>query len=399
MAIRTLVLHARYIDVYSYFDDWLEAFVGAPELEAAAVDICRASPQSIDEADLVVLLHSTNADTLDHVRPWERALAERRRAKVVVFVGNEYNMPRSHLGLGEKRDFLRRVRPDLIASQLLQATAEGLYGDTPGARVRSIPHALNPRRFRPGPPGDERPIDLGVRTARYTPLLGDNDRMDMVRYFSERPLPRPLRLDLAAGGGRFGPDEWAAFLARCKGTVTTEAGTSFIERDDRTVNRIADHLARRHPSALLFGLEKRVRHPWLRARMATVARGLTATLIRHGLSRGVDAIYEGADLADLEPRFFRQHPRDLDGKCISSRHFEAMGTKTCQLMFPGRFNDILEADRHYIAIARDFSNVEAALDRFLDPVERARVVDAAHELAHERHTHAHRVREVVSAVA
>lgn len=396
MGVRTLVLHARHADSYSYFDDWLEAFVSSSELEARAVDLCAAGAMlDVDEHDLVVALHSTTADSLRWLAPWEAALADRRRARLVVFVGNEYNAPRSHLGMTERLALLKRLRPDLIASQLLQETAARLYEDVPGAQVASIPHALNPRRFRPGPPGAERPIDLGVRTARYSPLLGDQDRVEIVRGFTERPLPLPLRLDLGLGGGRLTPDVWAAFLTSCKGTVATEAGTSYLEKDDRTVNRIADHLARRDPTLLLHGLEKRVAHPWLRRRVSTVAQGLTALLTRRGWAPSVDAIYERADLAELRERFFRHHPASLDGKCISSRHFEAIGTKTCQIMFPGRFNGILEADRHYLSLDRDWKNLGDVLARFTDPTERGKVVDAAYEHVMDAHTHRHRVEDVL----
>lgn len=402
MAIRTLVLHARHTDVYSYYEDWLEAFLAAGELQAEAIDLCApgaaAGAWRTDEHDLVVLLHSTTADSLRWLMPWEAALAGRRRARVVVFVGNEYNAPRSHLGMTERLALLTRLRPDLIASQLLRETAARLYADVPGAQVASIPHALNPRRFRPGPPGDRRPIDLGVRSARYSPLLGDQDRIDIVRGFTERPLPIPLRLDLGLGGGRLGPDAWAAFLASCKGTVATEAGTSYLEKDDRTVNRIVDHLARRQPAILLHGLEKRFRHPWVRRRMTTVSQGLTALLLRRGWAPSADAIYERADPAELRERFFRHHPAPLDGKCISSRHFEAIGTKTCQIMFRGRFNDILEADRHYLSLDRDWKNLGDVLARFTDPTERDTIVDAAHELVMDAHTHQHRVRDVIRRV-
>ena len=78
--------------------------------------------------------------------------------------------------------------------------------------------------------------------------------------------------------------------------------------------------------------------------------------------------------------------------CISSRHFDAIGTKTCQIMFRGRFNDILKADQHYVALNQDFSNLEDALARFLDPTHRRTMVEEAYSHVMDAHTYDHRMR-------
>jgi hypothetical protein len=68
-------------------------------------------------------------------------------------------------------------------------------------------------------------------------------------------------------------------------------------------------------------------------------------------------------------------------------------------MFRGRFNDILVADEHYIALEPDFSNVESVLASFHDPVRRRKVVDAAYDLVHAEHTYAHRMEQVYDLLA
>ncbi len=99
--------------------------------------------------------------------------------------------------------------------------------------------------------------------------------------------------------------------------------------------------------------------------------------------------------AELEQRFFRNAERcPAYGKAISSRHFDAIGTKTCQIMLRGRFNDILVADEHYVAIEPDFSNADDAIGRFKDAGERRRIVDQAYEHVMNLHTHRHRTAQV-----
>ena len=81
----------------------------------------------------------------------------------------------------------------------------------------------------------------------------------------------------------------------------------------------------------------------------------------------------------------------MSGKAISSRHFEAVGTKTCQLLVEGRYNGILEAGVHYIPVRRDLDDIEDATRRLLDTAERTRIADAAYEHVRRGHTYSHRV--------
>jgi glycosyl transferase family 1 len=82
----------------------------------------------------------------------------------------------------------------------------------------------------------------------------------------------------------------------------------------------------------------------------------------------------------------------VSGKAISSRHFEAMGTKTVQIMFRGRFNGLLVAGEHYLPLERDFSNLPEVCAAVKDEGLITRMSDVAHEYALDAHTYAHRVR-------
>ena len=98
------------------------------------------------------------------------------------------------------------------------------------------------------------------------------------------------------------------------------------------------------------------------------------------------------DFAHLKSRFFDSAVRcPVYSKALSSRHFDAAGTKTCQILLEGRYNDMLVANEHYISVARDLSNVETAIARFKCPSERERIVSAAYEHAVSAHTYGHRL--------
>jgi hypothetical protein len=387
--IRVLVGYANYTDRLSYYDDWLDAFAKAPQFDAVPFDIVPAEarqrlPGLLKEVDAVVLLHSTNGDTTDYLEPHAPALAA-RKVPLLSFVGNEVSLPGSPIA--EKRRVLSLFRPDFVATQLLLEAGEYLFGDVAG-RVVAIPHALNPDAYRPVRTLDDRPIDIGARAVRYLAHLGDDDRNRLLDWFSTHGPSRGLAVDIS--DGRFDRAGWADFLNRCKGTVATEAGTWFLEKDDATVNAIRDYVLERSGGGLVIRNDSALRKfghqlPWW-------ARTMARKLLRHGPVRHEALVNEAIDPREIHETFFagRQRPA-IHGKCISSRHFDAAGTKTCQIMFRGRFNDILVADEHYIALEPDFANIDDVLRRFKMAEERHRIGHAAFELAHEAHTYTHRM--------
>jgi hypothetical protein len=106
------------------------------------------------------------------------------------------------------------------------------------------------------------------------------------------------------------------------------------------------------------------------------------------------------DVAEVQAKFFAgQPPCPAYSKCISSRHFEAAATGTCQLLIRGRYNDILKPDEHFIPLRSDLEDAPEALARFLDPAERDRVAAAAHDLVHDSHTYRHRLAALHAALS
>lgn len=395
--MKTLLLTLEYPSRASYYDDWRDAFVAAPQFDVTVRNIfdrgARAEvKRTIREYELTILLHACTADSLLYAEPIASAL-QNRRGKLVAFIGNELNLP--FAPMGAKIAWLKRVRPDLIATQLLQEAGAWLYADV-GARVVSLPHALNPEAFKPHTPQRDRPIDIGARSFRYLAYLGDDERNRIYDYFAANHFEPRLALDFSTEQ-RFDRLNWAAFLDSCKATIATEAGSWFLERDDATVLAIRDYLARKNGGFVI-----RADSP-LRGfghRLPYALKMLARRLLRRGPIQHEALTAESADFAEIHARFFAGRPRPpVYAKCISSRHFDAVGTETAQIMFPGRFNDILEADRHYLALNPDFSNIDSVMARFRDPVERDRIVDAAHKHVLGAHTYAHRMAQLKAALS
>jgi len=106
-----------------------------------------------------------------------------------------------------------------------------------------------------------------------------------------------------------------------------------------------------------------------------------------------------ASFSDVFDMFYKDKPRNVSGKCISSRHFEPIGTKTCQLLLEGNYNGILKPDVHYIEIKRDMSNIQDAIARFKDESRRGRMVEETYDYVMTSHTYAHRVAQLVRHVS
>ena len=104
-----------------------------------------------------------------------------------------------------------------------------------------MPHAANERVFRREKPAELRSVDLGARSFRYPIYLGDDQRNRVYDLFTRLGPAAGLRVDIA-NDRRLGRAEWAAFLNDCRGTIGSEAGTWYLERDDRTALAIREFL-------------------------------------------------------------------------------------------------------------------------------------------------------------
>lgn len=336
----------------SYNDDWYDAFVNNPSIKVKGYNLqnldkfqimFKILPQIL-AYDLIVFLHSTNSNSFTIPHRLKRVL-EYRRSKLLIFIGNEFKL------IPEKISLINELNADYIASQLPLDTANWLYDGCPNAEVMSVPHALNPDKFKPMISQSKRAIDIGVRAYEYPWYLGDKERTDILNYFVSMSDNGQINADISFDpNDRFNRDGWVNFLNSCKGTVSTEAGTSFLEKGDITRELVNKYV------------------------------GLKTT-------KTFDEIYD---------KFFKNYKNPVSGKCISSRHFDVIGTKTCQIMFSGRFNDILKPNEHYISLEKDFSNIDEVMERFLDDTYRSQMVDSTYDYVRELHTHNHRIDELIN---
>lgn len=387
--IGAVILSVQYSTRSSYYRDWLDAFEESPLFAVTSFNLFkggarRAATRVVAAAELVVALHSCSADTMRFIKPLAGAL-KARRGRFLMLVGNEYNLPWSRMA--DKRAFLQEIGADFVGTQLPREAGEWLYAGT-GAAVLALPHALNEHVFRRGPPDPARRIDIGGRSARYPVFVGDDDRNRVYELFARLGPEAGLTTDIDTGT-RLDRSGWANFLSDCRATIGTEAGSWYLERDDRTALAIRAFIGERNGRATIKA--DGALHAATRRLPYRLKERLKALL--EWSPFGHEALDVAADCgAEIEDRFFglaRRAP--VYSKCISSRNFDAAGTGTCQILVRGRYNGIFKAGEHYIPLEPDLSDADAAIERFRDPAERCRIAEAAHALVHDRHTYRHRL--------
>jgi hypothetical protein len=347
-------LYAHLIDFnarLSYVRDWRDAFCRSPILDVTICDMNNLVHLSrcmlrIRSYDLIIVSHVAAGDDMTLISKIAPALAL-RSCPMVVFIGNEYDL------LDQKLDFCRRANADLLCSQLPIAAAEYLYGQLGKTEVMAAPHGLNPSVYSPGP-HEGREIDVGFVGDIYWPFVGDRERTDLIEYFEQHGQQRGLRCDIRGGrSSRIPRDEWAIFLNRCRTLIGAESGTYYLNEKGALLERARTY----------------------------------------NLKENQDASFEL-----VFEKFFAGVPRGISGKSISSRHFEAIGTKTCQVLIEGDYNGILKAGEHYIPVKSDLSDIDEAIRALRDQSYCRAIADRAHDLAMAGHTYDRRVADVLARV-
>lgn len=181
-----------------------------------------------------------------------------------------------------------------------------------------------------------RPIDVGYRSWSFQPSYGRHGLLkgEVGDAVKERAGTFGLVADISSDyRDAFLGDSWFEFLLRCKYTLGVEGGTSILDHDGTITERSRRYMAE-HPDATFEEVEA--------------------------------ACFPGVD-------------GHFDYFLLGPRHFEAVITRTCQVLIEGTYGGALQAGRHYISLKRDFSNLDDVLGLMKADELRAQMVDRAYE--------------------
>lgn len=184
-------------------------------------------------------------------------------------------------------------------------------------------------------PAGARPYDIVYRATRLPYWFGSHGQLKyrIAEVVVRRAEARGLRVDISTRvEDTIIGDGWLDFLASGRVVIGCESGSSVLDRRGEIRSTI-QALLRREP-------------------------GLSFEEVRERLPKGWD-----------DYQFF----------ALSPRHFEAIVTKTCQVLVRGTYDGVLEPDKHYIPLERDFSNIDSVLERIGDRDYTQGIAEQAYE--------------------
>jgi len=172
-------------------------------------------------------------------------------------------------------------------------------------------------------PVAKRSIDVGYRTRKMPYWLGrlGHEKTMIAEEFANRARGSGLVLDLSTQEGeRLYGEAWTNFVASCRSVIGVESGASIIDFDGQLERRVEDYVAKNPRSTF----------------------------------------------EEIAERFLAPYEGSLELHQISPRAFEAAALRTPMVLFEGRYSGVLEPDRHFIVLRKDFSNFDEVIFKLRD---------------------------------
>lgn len=182
----------------------------------------------------------------------------------------------------------------------------------------------------------ERSIDIGYRAKYHNAWIGRHGMLKSIiaDIFQSEAPQRGLNVDISMRpeDTKIG-DDWYNFLLSCKYTIGVEGGASILDHDGSIMKKTDKYIAE-HPEA---------------------------------------------SFEEIESACFPNRDGELALFAISPRHLEACATRTCQVLIEGDYNGILTANKHYIELKKDFSNLKEVLNLLEKDQIRDKIVEQAYQ--------------------
>lgn len=296
---------------------------------------------SIDlDAFAAIVIHNTVAYDLENLqvidRYSRRKLSDYKGAKVLMKQDENFLFRELSTYIGE-------VGFDLIFTCLPRPEIDKVYPPSiVGAPkfIQMLTGYVTPHLRAIKPFSSHRPIDIGYRGSIQPLSFGwlAYEKRKIGEDIARRLKDGGLKLDITSRWeDRFIGQEWLDFLHLCKATLGAESGASVWDiKGDLTV-RCEQAEQKLGP----FRMDEAYAEEYL------------------------------GYLSDLE--------NVIDYAQISPRHFEAAATGTLQLLYPGKYSNIFQPQRHFFPLARDYSNLNDAVEAVKDEQYRKRITEAAYE--------------------
>ena len=283
-------------------------------------DMTRSVALDLDHFDVVVIHYSVVLSSPNYLSADFREKLSRFRGLKIEFIQDDYRWTDRETAASREIGIkvLFTVAPEPAASQLYDVRLPGVR------RVQTltgyVPENL---RHRPVKPLGARTIDVGYRARDLPFWFGrlSREKAWIGQRFLELAPAYGLRCDIAwTEHDRIYGDRWIDFVSSCRATLGTESGASIADFDGGAEQAVLTYL-RMHPAASYEEVHEAVLRP-----------------------------YEGNVVVHV----------------ISPRVFEAAALGTALVMFPGEYSGVIAGGEHYIALEKDFSNMDEVVRQLRD---------------------------------
>jgi hypothetical protein len=235
----------------------------------------------------------------------------------VSFIQDEYR--RIH----EMVDRLAYLKTDVLFTCFPESEFNHIY---PSEKLPSLSKYNNLTGYVPErltqytnqPPTHARPLHVGYRGRKLPYWYGalGSDKWKIVEKWQEHVPEDTLRTDISCREtDRIYGAKWIDFLSSCKTTLGVESGTSVMDFTGQLEKQVDSH---------------QLTHP-----------------------------YDTFEM--VQKKYFIEQEGCHKLNQISPRCFEAIALKTVLVLYEGEYSGILIPGQHYIALKKDFSNIEEVL--------------------------------------
>jgi glycosyltransferase involved in cell wall biosynthesis len=307
--VRTITEHIEAFQKYSRHNIVLMVGTHATDFEGHEADL--------DHFDAILVHYSVRVSLPDHLsEPVAEAIAAYDGPKML-FAQDEYESTET------TRRWIERLGIDTVFTNVPLAEIEKVYPRRRFPYLRFVPTLTGYVPEDPAiedfcTPLAERRVLIGYRGRRLPHHYGElgHDKWligkEMRRLADERGLPVDIEVE---DGKRIYGSDWYRFLGSCRATLGTESGANVFDFDGSLKARAAekDVSYAEFAAAHLMGREGEVRM-----------------------------------------------------NQVSPKIFEAIRLRTALILFEGEYSGVVEAERHYIPLARDFSNVDDVFRKLAD---------------------------------
>ncbi len=253
----------------------------------------------------------------------------------VIFIQDEYRQ------INHMVDALADLKMDIVFTCFPESEFEAIY---PSSKLPNVSKYNNLTGYVPKrltevfdqPPIENRSLDVGYRGRQLPYWYGELgcDKWKIVENWHQTVPKTALKTDISYHeADRFYGEQWQQFLVSCKTMLGVESGTSVMDFTGELEKKVDAHQLI-HPHDSFETIQKKY---------------FLAEEGRHQLNQ------------------------------ISPRCFEAIALKTVLVLYEGAYSNILIPGRHYIALKKDFSNIDEVLAHIKDDDFLQNMADTAYQ--------------------